>query len=186
MKRGLGVAGLAACAAICAAGVWWLVFAEAKPNPPYPTEAGMAALAPMDLPDGWFWDGAITSGGPPDGKPYGLQVKSFAPLWQGERITQAEAEALLGPLSQACASLEFAQTLVAVRGRNEYMLDLTDRQLVARIRWDSGSTTGVEGRTIQNFEVRYDLEGGVCGAVQPLGLIANPFFDEDGITWIIY
>ena len=176
----------AAALAVCAAGVYWVVFAAAKPNPPYPTEAGMAGLATMDLPDGWTWNGSITSGGPPDGKFYGMEVLSYAKLWQGEAMTRAEAEALLGPLGLACASREFAQTLVAVRGRNERLLDLTDRQLVARINWDSGATTGVEGRVIQTFEVRYRLEGGVCGAVQPLGLIANPFFDGDIKTWMVY
>ncbi len=176
----------AAVLAACAAGVWWVVFAEAKPNPPYPTEAEIAGLATMALPKGVSWNGNITSGGPPDGKSYGLELSSFAPIWQGDRITRDEAEALRDTLGKACATKEFATTLVLVRGRWQDMQDLTDRQLIARINWDSGSTTGVEGRVIQTFEVRYQIEGGVCGTVQPLGLIDNPFFDSEFKTWIVY
>lgn len=182
MRRGLV---FASAALMAAAGALSPCVAKAQPNPPYPDPTQMAGYGSMALPDGWTWNGNIQTGGPPDGKFFGLNLWSAQPIWQGDRVTSAEAEVLQQALTKACASREFAEALVAVRARTESLQDLTDLQMVARVNWDSDPSGGA-GRHLQTFEVRYQLEKGVCGAVQPLGLIDNVFEEGQIRKWILY
>ena len=174
----------AAVSAVGAA-LWWTL-TPVGPTPPYPTAAELAALDPMRLPESWTWNGNVSSGGPPDGKNFGLDLHSAVKLWQGDRIEATEAEAMKSALSKACASREFAEALVLVRGRSEDMADMRDRQLVARVNWES-APSGTAGRFMQTFEVFYAFSGGVCGAVQPKGLIESPYLDEGSVRrWFFY
>lgn len=158
---------------------------SAEPIPPYPSAEELQAMPTMVLPKGWTWNGNIQSGGPPDGKFYGLNTRSDTKLWQGTEIQNGEADTLMDLLTKTCRSRQFAEALVKVRQRWDDMQDITDRQLFARVNWDSDPTGGAD-RQIQTLEVRYQLKGGVCGEVQPLGLTDNPHFKGETRRWIIY